>query len=253
MRVIVVDDEAPARRRLIRMLRGATDVRVVAEAVSGPEAVETIGDVPADLVFLDVQMPGLDGFGVIEAVGSERMPRVVFVTAFDEYAVRAFEVRAIDYLLKPFPPERLDAVLTRVRREQGRPPAGRFDGLGSDAGREAPRAALPLPILHRLLVSQGSRDLLVPIAQVDCFEAAGNYVRVHVGPHEYLVRQTLSAIEQRVEPGRFLRTSRSTLVRTDAIAEIQPWFHGDRRVVLRTGRVLTWSRRFRARDRDTFV
>ena len=253
MRVIVVDDEAPARRRLIRMLRGAADVRVVAEAASGPEAVETIGDVPADLVFLDVQMPGLDGFGVIEAVGPGRMPRVVFVTAFDEYAVRAFEVRAIDYLLKPFPPERLDAVLTRVRHERERPPAGRFDGLGADAGREALRAASQLPILRRLLVSQGTRDVLVPIDQVDCFEAAGNYVRVHVGPQEYLVRQTLSAIEQRVEPGRFLRTSRSTLVRTDAIAEIQPWFHGDRRVVLRTGRVLTWSRRFRARDRDTFV
>jgi two-component system LytT family response regulator len=237
MRVLVVDDEAPARRRLIRMLRAVEAVAVVGEASSGLEAVAAIRALTPDLVFLDVQMPGLDGFQVIEAVGADAMPTVVFVTAFDAYALRAFEVQALDYLLKPFPPERLAAVVHRVRARlaDGRPSA-----------RQAPP-------LQRLLVSDGDRDVLVPVSRVERFEADGNYVRVHLADRVHLVRQTIAALEARLEPGRFLRANRSTLVRIDAIAEIQPWFHGDRRLVMQDGSVHMWSRRYRARDRETFT
>ncbi len=251
MRVLVVDDEAPARRRLVRMLRAVGDADVVGEAGSGHEAVAAIRALAPDLVFLDVQMPGLDGFQVIEAVGVDDMPTVVFVTAFDAHALRAFEVQALDYLLKPFPPERLAAVIARVRARLAEP-ATRVTGREplAAAPREVPSRVLPP--LQRLLVSDGDRDMLLPVTRIDRFEAQGNYVRVHVADRVHLVRQTISAIEARLEPGRFLRANRSTLIRVDAIGEIQPWFHGDRRLVLKDGSVHMWSRRYRARDRESF-
>jgi two-component system LytT family response regulator len=253
MRVLVVDDEAPARRRLVRMLRAVDDAAVVGEASSGHEAVTAIRTLTPDLVFLDVQMPGLDGFQVIETVGAAAMPPVVFVTAFDAYALRAFEVQALDYLLKPFPPERLAAVVDRVRSRiaAGRAHAPPMEGAGAGAAGTSVRS--PLPPLHRLLVSDGRRDVLVPVASIERFEAEGNYVRVHLADRVHLVRQTIAALEARLEPGRFLRANRSTLVRVAAIAEIQPWFHGDRRLVLRDGSVHMWSRRYRARDKETFT
>jgi two-component system LytT family response regulator len=248
MRILVVDDEAPARRRLVRMLRAVHDAAVVGEASSGHEAVAAIRTLTPDLVFLDVQMPGLDGFQVIEAVGAAVMPPVVFVTAFDAYALRAFEVQAHDYLLKPFPPERLAAVVDRVR---SRIAAGRAHAPPVEAAATSVRSTVPP--LQRLLVSDGRRDVLVPVASIERFEADGNYVRVHVADRVHLVRQTIAALEARLEPGCFLRANRSTLVRIAAIAEIQPWFHGDRRLVLRDGSVHMWSRRYRARDKETFT
>jgi len=251
MRVLVVDDEAPSRRRLVRMLRALDDADVVGEAANGHDAIAAIRVLTPDLVFLDVQMPGLDGFQVIQAVGRDAMPTVVFVTAFDAYALRAFEVQALDYLLKPFPPERLAAVVARVRaRSLGQTRSVGERAAGADAPEGSP--SRPLPLLQRLLVSDGERDLIVPVARVDRFGAEGNYVRVHVGDRAYLMRQTIAAIEARLEAGRFLRANRSTLVRVDAIADIQPWFHGDRRVVLKDGSVHMWSRRYRARDREKF-
>lgn len=252
MRVLVVDDEAPARRRLVRMLRAVDDAEIVGEAASGHEAVAAIRTLTPDLVFLDVQMPGLDGFQVIEAIGRHAMPTVVFVTAFDAYALRAFEVQALDYLLKPFPPDRLAAVVARVRSRMAEGEATDLRSVVADADTVSAPSRPPMPPLQRLLVSDGARDVLVPVARVERFEADGNYVRVHVAGRVHLVRQTIAALEARLEPGRFLRANRSTLVRVDAITEIQPWFHGDRRLVLKDGSVLMWSRRYRARDRETF-
>ena len=168
MRVLIVDDEAPARRRLVRMLRAVGDADVVGEAASGHEAVAAIRALTPDLVFLDVQMPGLDGFQVIEAVGLDAMPTVVFVTAFDAHALRAFEVQALDYLLKPFPQERLAAVIARVRaRFAGQtPPIARHDSLLGTSPEVPSRA---LPPLQRLLVSDGDRDLLLPVSRIDRF------------------------------------------------------------------------------------
>lgn len=258
MRVLVVDDEAPARRRLVRMLRTAGGNEIVGEAASGPEAVTAIRRLTPDVVFLDVQMPGLDGFGVIREIGVDAMPTVVFVTAFDAHALRAFEVQALDYLLKPFSPERLGQVLARIRVRHGAErrvpadwPAADEESAAASGAPASARASLAPP-LQRLIVADGTREVLLPIARVDRIEAEGNYVRLHAADRSYLLRQTLSALEVRLEPGRFLRANRSTLVRMDAIVEIQPWFHGDRRILLKDGSVLMWSRRYRAKERDRF-
>jgi two-component system LytT family response regulator len=251
MRVLVVDDEAPARRRLVRMLRAVGDADVVGEAADGHQAVAAIRALAPDVEFLDVQMPGLDGFQVIDAIGLDAMPTVVFVTAFDAHALRAFEVQALDYLLKPFPLERLAAVIARVRaRPPGQTPQITTRETMVASSPEGPSRALPP--LQRLLVSDGDRDMLLPVTRIDRFEADGNYVRVHVADRVHLVRQTIAAIEARLEPGRFLRANRSTLIRVESIGEIQPWFHGDRRLVLKDGSVHMWSRRYRARDRESF-
>ncbi len=249
MQVLVVDDEAPARRRLVRMLRGIDDVEVVGEAADGHEAVAAIRSLAPDLVLLDVQMPGLDGFGVIAEIGPARMPTVVFVTAFDMHALKAFEVQALDYLLKPFSPERLASAVARARSRVQVDAVPAAFAAPDDVGR---RSAPSLPPLERLLVPERGRDVFVSVHHVDRFEADGNYVRVHTAGKAYVVRQTIAALESRLEPGHFLRANRSTLVRMDAIAEVQPWFHGDRRLVLRDGSVHMWSRRYRARDRDAF-
>jgi two-component system LytT family response regulator len=248
MRILIVDDEAPARRRVRRLLEAEAGVRVVGEAADGDEAIAAIGDLRPDLVFLDVQMPGRDGFGVVEAVGADAMPATVFVTAHDEHAVRAFEVQALDYLLKPFTPDRFRAVLARARARLAADAsasaarAGRLaelvDALGSA---ERPRW------LQRVLVHDGPVARLLPVDQVTRVVAEKNYVRLHAGAASYQLRATLATMAERLDPALFLRINRSEIVRLDAIRELQPWFHGDYRVVLHDGTTTMWSRRFRAR------
>ncbi len=185
--------------------------------------------------------------GVIEAVGVERMPPVVFVTAYDEHALRAFEVQALDYLLKPVSPERLDAVLARLRRE----PTKRNAALDARVAALMRAVDRPAPMRH-LLVWQGERARLVPVDTIDRLEADRNVVRVHAGADTHTIRGTLSDIASRLDPERFLRVSRSHIVRLDAVKELQPWFHGDYRIVMRNGVELMWSRRYRARSRGAF-
>ena len=247
MRVLIVDDERPARVKLRRMLAPEADVEVVGEAEDGRAAVEAIHRLSPDVVFLDIQMPVVDGFGVIEAVGVERMPPVVFVTAYDEHALRAFEVQALDYLLKPVSPERLDAVLARLRRE----PTKRNAALDARVAALMRAVDRPAPMRH-LLVWQGERARLVPVDTIDRLEADRNVVRVHAGADTHTIRGTLSDIASRLDPERFLRVSRSHIVRLDAVKELQPWFHGDYRIVMRNGVELMWSRRYRARSRGAF-
>ena len=248
MRALIVDDEAPARAKLRRLLASEPDVTIVGEAANGREAIDLIGRVRPEVVFLDVQMPLLDGFGVIDAVGVEAMPCVVFVTAYDEHALRAFEVQALDYLLKPFAPERLQAVVGRLRRELAR-------GAPEDVAPKLAallQATTPQRYLQRILVQREGRAVLVPVAHIDRLEAERNDVRLHTRGAVHVVRGTLAELADRLDPASFLRINRSTIVRLDTIKELQPWFHGDYRVILHDGTELMWSRRYRAKSRGAF-
>jgi two-component system, LytTR family, response regulator len=246
LRVLVVDDEAPARRKLRRMLADAGGVEVVGEAEDGPAAVRAIQSLRPDLVLLDIRMPGLDGFGVVAEVGPARMPPVVFVTAYDDFAVKAFEVQALDYLLKPATAERLRVVLDRARERLGAGQAAQ--GLSARLDALLARLPSPTPFLQRLLVEHNGRAQLVPVEQVDRIEAARNYVHLHVAGARLPLRQTLSALAERLDPAQFLRISRSEIVRLDAVKEFQTWFHGDYKVILKDGTELMWSRRYRAKS-----
>ena len=236
--VLVVDDEPLARERIRALLDDESDVKIVGECASGRTAVKAIQEKRPDLVFLDVQMPGVDGFGVVEQIGAARMPAIVFVTAFDQYALKAFEVHALDYLLKPFDRERFQATLARARNSHGG---------------EARLAALVQSLAarrkfaERLLVKGGGKERLVPVDEVDWFEAAGNYVKIHTGGERLLLRETMANLEERLDPDRFARIHRSTIVNLKRVKELEPWFHGDYVVRLHDGQKLTLSRSHRAR------
>jgi two-component system LytT family response regulator len=257
IRALIADDERPARRKLRELLCREADFEVVAEAADGVEAVAAIRAAAPDVVFLDIQMPRLDGFGVIAEVGVQAMPLVVFVTAFDEHALRAFEVHALDYLLKPFAPSRLRRLLERLRRQLA--PPGEVSGAvaGGDLAQRIERllaAVRPIPEYPRqLLVDRGEgRQALLAVDQIDLIRAEGNYLRCFAPGAEYRRRGTLRDLEGRLDPARFVRVNRSEIVRLEAIRELQPWFHGDARVILRDGSVLTFSRRYRAKAAGLF-
>ena len=239
MRVLIVDDEAPARAKVRRYLQEERGVEVVGEATNGVEAVEAIEELAPDLVLLDVQMPELDGFGVVAALEPATLPVIVFVTAFDRYALRACEVHASDYLLKPFTAERLRAAVQRARELlQGR---AIDDSLASfaQALRERPR------YISRVSVRVSGRIVLVDLSAVDWIEAEDNYVRLHAGARSYLHRETLAALEKQLDPDRFARIHRSAIVQIDRIVELHPATHGDMDIVLRTGKTLPLSRTYR--------
>lgn len=248
IRALVVDDEAPARRKLVRLLGQAPDVELVGEAANGPEAVRAVRDHRPDVVFLDVRMPGLDGIDVVREIGPGAVPCVVFVTAFDDHAVQAFEVQALDYLLKPVAPSRFHAALARVREALD---GGRTGDLAARLERALAAVRAPAsPWLERLLVPQDDRQVLVAVDHIDHIEAAGNYVQLHTADGRFLLRATIGALAARLDPSRFVRISRSDVVRLDAVRELVPWFHGDQRVVLKDGTKLMWSRRYRGQGPD---
>jgi len=252
VRILIVDDEAPARAKMRRYVGEYPDIEIIGEAENGVEAVERIGELQPDLVFLDVQMPELDGFGVIDAIGVESMPYVVFVTAFDEYALKAFEVRALDYLLKPFTPERFAAVIDRARAEVARAATERTELRGKLEALLGAVAAGRPRYLQRILVHQANRALLLPVERIDRVEADRNYVRLHSGGTAFILRRSLTSLADRLDPEKFLRINRSEIVRLDAVKELQPWFHGDYRVVMGDGTTLMWSRRYRAQTAGEF-
>jgi two-component system, LytTR family, response regulator len=243
--VLIVDDERPARTKVRRFVSADADVGQIFEAPDGVRAVDVIRDESPDLVFLDVQMPGLDGFEVVEAIAPDALPHVVFVTAFDDYAVRAFDVHAVDYVMKPFDAERLGRALERAkaaiasRRDGGE--AARMERLLADLRRERPER------LERLLVQGAERSVLLPLSRVDRLESARNYVVLHAGRESFRVRSTLDRLEQRLDPRRFVRVSRTAMVNVDRVAELKPWSHGDWVVVLSDGAKLRLTRSFRDR------
>jgi len=234
IRALIVDDEALARERVRSLLQAATGVTVLGECMGGREAVEAILEQSPDLVFLDVQMPDLDGFQVLEAVGDDRLPAVVFVTAHDEYALRAFDVHAVDYLLKPIEPERFAKMLARVRENLGDKGDRRIESL-LDA-----LATRNLPLDRLVIRSRGKVSFLKP-SEIDWVEADGKHVRLHVGREAHVVRQQLQRLEPRLAPHGFVRVHRSAIVNVDRIKELEPWFHGEYVVVLKDGTKLTSS------------
>jgi len=237
VRVLIVDDEPIARRRLEALLAGEPSVEIVGESEDGESALQAIRRLRPDLVFLDVQMPGLDGFDVIELLGRDECPAVIFVTAYDQYAMRAFEVHAADYLLKPFDRARLRTALARATALEA------ADGGRLHAIVDTVRASQPL---RRFLVKTATRVYAVRADDVETIEAAGHYVELRTGAGTHLVRDSLSAIERRLDPARFVRVHRSTIVNVDKIVELRPAFHGEFEVAMTSGRRLRCSRTYAA-------
>jgi two-component system LytT family response regulator len=249
IRVAIVDDEPLARERLRSLMHDREGFEIIAECNDGEQAVEVLAaDVP-DLVFLDVQMPELDGFGVLETLsdmlGADRLPAVIFVTAYDAYAIRAFEVNALDYLLKPFDRARFESALQRaISRLQ---PGGARDS-GSDlrdfvAQLRTEREAANR-YAERIVVRASGKIFFVRVKDIDWIEGDGNYVKLHSGGKAYLVRETLKSIEGRLDARRFLRVHRSSIVNVDRIASLEPYFHGEYVMTMRDGAKVTSSRSY---------
>ncbi|HEX7241401.1 MAG TPA: LytTR family DNA-binding domain-containing protein [Longimicrobiaceae bacterium] len=242
IRAVIVDDEPLARRRVRSLLVEAGDVQVVAECANGKEAIRAIEELPPDLLFLDIQMPEMDGFDVLRAVGVGRVPVVIFVTAYDQFALRAFEAQALDYLLKPFDDERFEAALQRarerIRQQQGGDLDRRLRALLEEVrgGRG---------YLQRLVVPSGHRSVFVRTEEIDWLEAERNYIRLHVGGRAYLLRENLGRMESALDPSRFCRIHRSTIVNIDRIQAVESLLGGEYVVLLHDGTKLTSGRSYR--------
>jgi two-component system LytT family response regulator len=243
IRTLIVDDEPLARERLRGLLAEEPEVEIVAECGDGCQAVLAIEELKPDLVFLDVQVPNLDGFHILERVGPDRIPAVVFVTAYDQYALRAFDVRAVDYILKPFGRERFQKALEKARAQITREKSSDLSGqLVALLEKMRPPQ---VRFLKRVMIKESGRLFLLSTADIDWVEASGNYVRLHVGATSHLLRETMNRLEGRLDPERFLRIHRCTIVNIERIKELQPWFHGDHIVILRDDRQLTMSASYR--------
>jgi two-component system LytT family response regulator len=242
VRTLIVDDEPLARERLRTLLARETDLHPLAECGDGQEALSVIARERPALVFLDVEMPERDGFGVLAETAGVPPPVVVFVTAWPQHAVQAFDASAVDYLLKPFTLERFQRTLVRVRERLAAPPGDLRQQLQHLLQELRPAAGA-----ERLVVKTGSQTLLVPVEDIDWVESAGNYVTLHVGREQHLLRETMAELEARLASRRFARVHRSALVNVDRIHSLAPTLSGDHRLVLRDGQELTLSRTYRAR------
>jgi two-component system, LytTR family, response regulator len=268
IRALIVDDEPLARERLRSLLQDESDIELSGEFENGTKAVDAIRKDAPDLLFLDVQMPEMDGFGVLQAIGPDRVPAVIFVTAYDEYALRAFDANATDYLLKPFDQERFRRSLDRARSHLQMGRAGnvndklqslmRYLNIDPTQLSQLPQSPSGTPQAgtstqgnghsaqsDRLVVKSGGRVYFLKADEIDWVEAAGNYVRLHVSKDSHLLRETMNGIETKLDTRRFMRIHRSTIVNLERIKELQPWFHGDYVVLLRDGTRLTLSRGYR--------
>jgi two-component system, LytTR family, response regulator len=236
IRVVLVDDEPPARRKLRHLLSPETDFEVAGEAASAAEAVEVLNRERPDVVFLDIQLPDATGFDVLASLEDRAALHVSFVTAYDDFALKAFEVHALDYLLKPVEPSRFAATIERLRRMiaagQAKEPAERLEKLMAGYSR-------------RLLIQDGSRTVFLEVARIDWIEAARNYACIHAGPHTYVMRGSLDSLASKLDPAVFRRINRSEIVNTARIAELRPALHGDQKIRLKDGTELAWSRRYR--------
>ncbi len=252
LRILIVDDEPTARRGVRLLLEKEEDVLIAGEAGNGEEAVELIAKLKPDLVFLDVQMPAPDGFQIIQRVGVDAMPAVIFITAYDEYALRAFEVNAVDYLLKPYEDDRFSAALRRARNAVQQKRRSLADDrlsrllaflettpVGSPDGKEA------LP--DRILVKSSGEIFFLKTEEIDWIEAEGDYMVFHVGGKTHLLRETMARLEARLDPKRFVRIHRSTIVNIDRVRKLSPAFIGEYAVILQDGTKLRLSRGYQDR------
>lgn len=241
LRVVIVDDEPLVRRGLRAILEQETDITIVADARNGLDALEAISKHAPNLVFLDVQMPGMDGFEVLARIPAASRPAIIFVTAFDEYAIRAFDVHAVDYLLKPFDAARVGVALDRARARHATPPSAddpRWDALLSQL-KPGPRYA------DRLLLKDDGSVVVVLVADIDWIESADNYVKVHARGVRYKVRQTIKTLETQLDPSQFARAHRSAIVNLDRVRSLDPMAAGEYVLTLSTGDKLTLSRGYR--------
>ena len=246
---LIVDDEPLARDRIKRFLRDEEGIRLIGECKNGVEAIESIGREKPDLVFLDIQMPEKNGFDVIKSLDAKDLPTIIFVTAYDQYALHAFEVHALDYLLKPFNRERIKRAVARAREHLDHKRMGNIDerlnALIADIRGER-------KYLDRLVVKAVGRVFFLKTDEIDWIEAAGNYVKLHVGREAHMIRETMNGIESKLDPAKFLRIHRSTVVNIDRIKELHPMFSGDYAVILRNGTELALSRNYRERFTELF-
>jgi two-component system LytT family response regulator len=243
IRTVICDDEPLARERLRTLLAGEEEFTVVEECATGRAAVEAVERLAPDLLFLDVQMPEMDGFEVLEALGEKGAPRVIFVTAYDKYALAAFDKNAVDYLLKPFDRARFRRALERARVQAKDPTMDLKVQVRAllDSVRGEPRHQ------QRLVVKTEGRIYFLRADEIDWMESSGNYVRLHAGREVHTLRDTLAGLEERLDPARFVRVHRSTIVNIDRIKELRPFFHGDCVLVLRDKTEITVSRKYRGR------
>jgi two-component system, LytTR family, response regulator len=246
-RVLIADDEAPARRKLARFLEGRSDMEIVAEASNGLDAVDLIAMTKPNVVFLDIHMPDLDGLGVAEAIGEmPSPPAIVFVTAHDQYALRAFEVSAVDYILKPYDRAHFDRAVERAIARAALPNADANAALARiirDARKES-------GFIKRLLVPHEGRSFFVTVDDIVRIASDGNNVELHTTNGRFRLRTTMESLESRLDPAKFVRLHRSHVVNIDAIAAVEPSFHGDYVATLRNGERLPWSRRYATRRQD---
>lgn len=244
IRALIVDDEPLARRRIHKLLSNEADIEMVGDCANGHEAIEAIHTQKPHLVFLDVQMPEIDGFAVLEAIEADAMPLIIFVTAYDKYALKAFEVHAFDYLLKPFDRARFEKTLQQAKQ---RVRSERSGAMNHRALALLEELRARTNHLERLIIKTGGRVFFIKADDIDWLEAEGKYVRFHVGKETHLLRESIGNLESRLDAKKFLRIHRSTIVNIDRIQELETWFHSEYRVILRDGTKLMMSRSCRKR------
>ncbi len=248
IRTLIVDDEPIARRGIRQHLRAAPDVEIVGECANGREAIAAIESQKPNLIFLDVQMPLMDGFGVVEVVGAGNLPAIVFVTAYDEHAIRAFEVNALDYLLKPIDPERFQKTLARAREQMVNSQSNKINEKLSSllvSFHEFKTHDSTPAYLERIAIKDQGRVFFLSVDEIDWLCAQGNYVKIHAKGEAHLLRETVDGMESKLDPRQFLRLRRSTLVRIERIKELHPLFNGEYAIVLKDDTQLVSSRRYR--------
>ncbi len=240
MKILIVDDEQPARKKMLSFLKDVNEIDKIIEAVNGIEAVEKIINEKPDLIFLDIQMPGMNGFEVIEQIGAVKMPPVIFVTAYDQYALNAFEINAVDYLLKPYDKERFqksfDRALELIKLKKGNTEGLKLILNEIKKGKK---------YLERFLVNVASKYFFVAVKEINFISSAEKYVELHTSKGKYLLRETMNNIEQSLNPEKYARIHRSYIVNVEQIQEMQPWSHGDYLVILKSGEKLNMSRRYK--------
>jgi two-component system LytT family response regulator len=248
--VLIVDDESLAREAIRFRLASETDMEIIGEAETAADAVDQIRSLDPDVVFLDVSMPEMSGFDVIAQAAPAAMPVVVFVTAYDRFAARAFETHAVDYLMKPFTAKRFGVALDRARTRLARAETWSSTVAALDEAAAAPRASLKditKPYLTRIAIKRDHRIALIRVDDIDWIESAANYARVHIGSSTFLVRMTMNELEQRLDPAKFTRVHRTSIVQIDRVLGIIPAWHGDSTLKLRGGTELRLTRNYRAR------
>ena len=241
IRALIVDDEPLARERIRRFLGSEIDIEIIGECADGRETIEAVTTLKPDLIFLDIQIPELDGFEVLREIGVAEMPAVIFITAYDRYALQAFDVHALDYLLKPYNRQRFSKAVERARSQLLH---GKNNGFDDRLLSLVENLTTEPKHLERLVIKSAGRVFFLRADEIDWIEAEGNYLRLHTGRESHLLRETMTRMAAKLDPHKFLRIHRSTLVNIDRIKELQPLFHGDHTVILRDGTELTLSRNY---------